>query len=51
MNKMYDVVQAFDATAAISGRIRRFDVGESVVTDFKRTAQLITIESDLGSFL
>jgi hypothetical protein len=47
----YDVVRAFEATAPISGRKRRFEPGEVIAYEMGQAGPTVTIEVDASLFL
>ena len=51
MNQDFDVVRAFEATAAISGRVRLFEPGDKVGCEMGQRGPTVTIEADLSLFL
>lgn len=51
MSIEFDVIHAFEATAAISGRAPRFEPGAVVTCDTGQDGSTIAIEADLSLFL
>jgi hypothetical protein len=53
MTLLYSVTRAFDATNAVSGRVRRFQAGETFSCDAKATSAegTVTIEVNSSYFL
>ena len=47
----YDVIRAFEATAPISGRKRRFEPGDVIAYDMGQRGATVTIEADSSLFL
>jgi hypothetical protein len=47
----YDVVRAFEATAPISGRKRRFRPGDVIAYEMSQGGPTVTIEADSSLFL
>ena len=51
MSQSYDVVQAFEATAPISGRKRRFEPGDVIEYQLGQGGPTVLIEADASLFL
>jgi hypothetical protein len=51
MMQPYDVIRAFEATAPISGRKRRFKPGDEIAYDMGQRGPMVTIEVDASLFL
>ena len=51
MTLEFSVLRAFEATAPISGRQRRFEVGDVVMYDSGQTGPTVTIETGMSLFL
>jgi hypothetical protein len=51
MKQPYDVVRAFEATAPISGRKRRFDPGDEIAYEMSQRGPTVTIEVEASLFL
>jgi hypothetical protein len=51
MTMEFDVVQAFEATMAVSGRLRRFEPGAVVTYDSGQEGPTVTIEADMSFYL
>jgi hypothetical protein len=51
MTQPYDVILAFEATAPISSRKRRFEPGDVIEYDLGQRGPTVTIEVDASLFL
>jgi uncharacterized protein YndB with AHSA1/START domain len=47
----FDVVRAFETTAAISGRVHRFEPGTMVMYDMGQDGPTVTVQADMSFFL
>jgi hypothetical protein len=51
MTLQYDVVNAFEATTAVSSRKRRFEPGDVVTCDSGQGSPNVIIEADMSLYL